>query len=201
MRGGASGAGRRLLGRGVAAFAAIGLLAAGTLIAVQAQHAAASSTPAVDPSPPDPGVSVGKSGLPLPRFVSLKAGRVNVRVGPGEDYKVAWVFTRSALPVEVIQEFDTWRRIRDSDGQVGWVFHSLLSAKRTAVVSPWTSSDPLPIRARGTRDAAVTARLQPGVQASVDRCRSGWCDLSGNGFSGWIEQTQLWGVYPDETVD
>jgi SH3-like domain-containing protein len=148
-----------------------------------------------------PAGTVGKSGLPLPRFVSLKAGRVNVRVGPGEDYKVAWVFTKSALPVEIIQEFDTWRRIRDSDGQTGWVFHSLLSGKRTAVVTPWAKGDPLPLRARATADASVTAYLQPGVEATVDSCRGGWCDLSGSGFSGWIEQSQLWGVYPDEAVD
>jgi SH3-like domain-containing protein len=124
-----------------------------------------------------------------------------VRVGPGEDYKVAWVFTKSQLPVEVIQEFDTWRRIRDSDGQVGWVFHSLLSAKRTAVVTPWTKGDPLPLRASATPAAAVTAYLQPGVEAAIDKCTVGWCNLKGKGFAGWIEQTQLWGVYPGETVD
>jgi len=83
-----------------------------------------------------PGVKTGTSGLPVPRFVSLKASRVNVRIGPGEDYKIAWVFTRPGLPIEIIQEYDTWRRIRDSDGTVGWVFQSLLSGKRTAVVAP-----------------------------------------------------------------
>jgi SH3-like domain-containing protein len=147
------------------------------------------------------GTQLGKSGLPVPRFVSLKAGRVNVRVGPGEDYKVAWVFTRSALPVEIVAEFDNWRRIRDSDGQVGWVFHSLLSGKRTAVVAPWQTGDPLAIRADAASTAGVTAWLQPGVLATVDRCRGGWCELAGDGFSGWIEAGRLWGVYPDEAID
>jgi SH3-like domain-containing protein len=147
------------------------------------------------------GAAVGRSGLPIPRFVSLKARQVNVRVGPGEDYKVAWVFTRSELPVEVIQEFDNWRRIRDSDGQVGWVFHSLLSGKRTVVVAPWATDGPLPIRIAASPAAAVSAYLEPRVMASIDRCRSGWCRLNGEGFTGWIEQTQLWGVYPGEDVD
>ncbi|MEJ0011620.1 MAG: SH3 domain-containing protein [Bauldia sp.] len=193
---------RGMLGRAVAAFAVVAAVAGGAIFMLEGGHAAASSASApaaVDV--PDPAVALGKSGLPLPRFVSLKAGRVNVRVGPGEDYKVAWVFTKSALPVEIIQEFDTWRRIRDSDGQMGWVFHSLLSGKRTAVVTPWAKGDPLPVRARATADAAVTAYLQPGVEAAVDRCNGGWCNLSGQGFSGWIEQSQLWGVYPDEVVD
>ena len=192
---------RGMLSRGLFALGVVVAVAGGAIFMLEGGHAAASSSqppPIVDTAP---AAAMGKSGLALPRFVSLKAGRVNVRVGPGEDYKVAWVFTRSALPVEIIQEFDTWRRIRDSDGQMGWVFHSLLSGKRTAVVTPWGKGDPLPLRARGRADAAVTAYLQPGVEAGVDRCTGGWCDLSGDGFSGWIEQNQLWGVYPDEIVD
>jgi SH3-like domain-containing protein len=186
------------LGRALAGCVVIAGLAGGLLMVTHAQRAAASGEPDIAPTP---GVAVGRSGLPVPRFVSLKAGRVNVRVGPGEDYKVSWVFTRPSLPVEVIQEFDTWRRVRDSDGQVGWVFHSLLSAKRTAVVSPWTKGDPLAIHARNAADAPITAYLQPGVMASVDRCRDGWCNLYGTGFAGWIKQDQLWGVYPGENVD
>jgi SH3-like domain-containing protein len=141
------------------------------------------------------------SGLPVPRFVSLKAGRANVRVGPGEDYKVAWVFTRSGLPVEIIQEYDNWRRVRDSDGSVGWIFHSLLSGRRTAVVAPWTGSQPRPIFARATADAPVAAYLEPGVMGDVDRCAEGWCRIAGPRFSGWIRQDQLWGVYPDEAIE
>jgi SH3-like domain-containing protein len=81
------------------------------------------------------------------------------------------------------------------------VFHSLLSSKRTAVVSPWQKGDPIPIHASATAEAAVTAYLQPGVLANIDRCRDGWCDLSGKGYSGWIEEARLWGVYPGEVVD
>lgn len=141
------------------------------------------------------------SGLPLPRFVSLKAGRVNVRVGPGQDYRVSWVFTRAGLPVEVVQEFDTWRRIRDSDGTEGWVFHSLLSSKRTAVVAPWKTGDPLAIRSQPADTAEITAYLQPKVVANVSTCSSGWCRLVDPRFKGWMKQDQLWGVYPDEPVN
>ncbi len=144
---------------------------------------------------------LGPSGMPLPRFVSLKAARVNVRVGPGNDYRIAWVFTRSGLPVEVIQEFDNWRRIRDSDGTEGWVFHSLLALKRTAVVAPWQKGDPLPIRSSPDDTAAITAYLQPKVVAKVSECASGWCQLSDSRFKGWIRQDRLWGVYPDESFD
>jgi len=162
---------------------------------------AALAAPGAAADPAALGVVTGKSGLPVPRFVSLKASRVNVRSGPGEDYKVAWVFTRAGLPIEVIQEFDTWRRVRDADGSVGWIFHSLLSGRRTAVVAPWASGAPRPVRARASPDSAITAYLEPGVMASIERCRDGWCRLFGDGFDGWLEQDQLWGVYPNEEID
>jgi SH3-like domain-containing protein len=143
----------------------------------------------------------GSSGLPLPRFVSLKAGRVNVRIGPGEDYKVAWVYTKPGLPIEVLQEYDTWRRIRDSDGTIGWVFKSLLSGKRTAVVSPWKAGEPRPIFQGASADSSVSAYLQPGVTGDVSHCHNGWCRIAGSGYKGWIPENQLWGVYPNEEID
>ena len=78
------------------------------------------------------------SGLPVPRFVSLKSDHVNVRVGPTKDNDVSWIYTRSSLPVEITAEFENWRRIRDSEGSEGWVYHSLLSGRRTAVVTAKT---------------------------------------------------------------
>jgi len=76
------------------------------------------------------------SGRPLPRFVSLKSDKVNVRRGPSSEHQVAWVYSRRNLPVEVTAEFEHWRRIRDSDGEEGWVYHSLLSSRRSVIVSP-----------------------------------------------------------------
>jgi len=194
-------AGLGWLGKTLGGAFLFGVVAVSLALVIRGERAAASAEAA---APPAPGVVMGKSGLPLPRFVSLKAsGRVNVRVGPGEGYDVAWIFVRPSLPVEVIQEYDSWRRIRDSSGATGWVFHSLLTPKRTAVVALWggDKAAALPIHANADQAASVTAYLQPGVQASVDSCRSGWCDLSGKGFAGWIEQSQLWGVYANETVD
>src|ERR1700754_1083454 len=81
------------------------------------------------------------SGLPVPRFVSLKSDRVNVRAGPTKDHDVTWVYTRAGMPVEITAEFDNWRRIRDWEGAEGWVYHSLLSGRRTAVVVSKAKND------------------------------------------------------------
>jgi SH3-like domain-containing protein len=139
------------------------------------------------------------SGLPVPRFVSLKSDHVNVRSGPTKDNDVAWIYTRSSLPVEITAEFENWRRIRDSEGSEGWVYHSLLSGRRTAVVTAKIKDSLTPLYDTADATSAVAARLEAGVVTNVKRCASGWCRVNGNGFDGWIEQQRLWGVYPDES--
>jgi SH3-like domain-containing protein len=141
------------------------------------------------------------SGLPVPRYVSLKSDHVNVRAGPTKDNDVAWVYTRSGLPVEITAEFENWRRVRDSEGAEGWVYHSLLSGRRTAVITMKSKDDLAPLYERADPTSAVTARLQAGVVTQVRHCGSGWCHVAGSGFDGWIEQQRLWGVYADEKVD
>ncbi len=141
------------------------------------------------------------TGLALPRYVSLKSDRVNLREGPSKDHRTSWVFQRAGLPVEITAEFDTWRKIRDSDGSEGWVLHSLLSGRRTALVAPWKKDMLLKLQAGSSDDSKVLANLQPGVLANVKRCDGGWCHVWGEGFDGYMRQTDLWGVYPDEKVD
>ena len=141
------------------------------------------------------------TGLPLPRFVSLKSGNVNVRRGPGQGYDVDFTFVRAGLPVEITQEFDNWRKIRDAEGSEGWVFHSLLSGRRTAVVAPWETSGQFAARSDPDGAASVVAYLQPRVVGEVQRCDGAWCLLKGDGFEGWMEQQRLWGVYPEETFE
>jgi SH3-like domain-containing protein len=141
------------------------------------------------------------SGLPVPRYVSLKSDHVNVRAGPTKDNDVAWVYTRAGLPVEITAEYENWRRVRDSEGAEGWVYHSLLSGRRTAVVTMKHKDDLAPIYDTADPSSAIAARLQAGVVAQVKKCNASWCHIAGNGFDGWIQQERLWGVYADEQVN
>ena len=150
-----------------------------------------------------------ETGLPLPRFVSLKAQSVNLRVGPGRKYKIAWHYRKKGLPVEVIQEFDQWRRIRDSEGTTGWVLHSLLSSKRTAILAPWdVRKDGAVTRAvfhegkkSAHKNASTVAKLQSGLLVDVDACESGWCEVEAQSVRFYLKQYKLWGVYPDEGIE
>src|SRR6201990_1191654 len=173
------------LGRfGSAVLVAGGLLAASMSGAAAAREAALAS-----------------SGLPVPRYVSLKSDHVNVRAGPTKDNDVAWVYTRSGLPVEITAEFENWRRVRDSEGAEGWVYHSLLAGKRTAVVTMKNKDDLATLYDRAYVTGSITAKLQAGVVANVKQCDEHWCHVFGQGFDGYIEQQRLWGVYADEKVE
>lgn len=157
---------------------------------------------AVAAVPPAAAQQIGQeTGLPLPRFVSLKSPEVNVRVGPGSDYPVAWTYVRNGFPVEITQEFDNWRRVRDWEGNEGWVLGNLLAGARTVIVLPGDAGTPIAVHAQTSTDSQVVARLEPGVISPVDRCEDGWCRLSDSRFTGWVEQDLVWGVYPDEDFD
>lgn len=144
----------------------------------------------------------GPSGLPLPRFVSLKAKRVNLRVGPSTDYAAVWMYTRAGLPVEITQEYENWRRIRDADGTEGWVNQSLLSGERMAVAAPWMRGKGEGIFVNLRRDpqpnSPVAARLEPGVIFRIRECNGDWCRAEAEANEGWVAQGEIWGAYPGE---
>jgi SH3-like domain-containing protein len=142
-----------------------------------------------------------ESRLPLPRFVSLKSDKVNVRKGPNTDQAIVWVFSRAGLPVEVIAESDNWRRVRDSEGADGWVWHSMLSGRRTVLVTPWTKSkESVPLYERGSASSRTVAELQPNVLGNIVSCDGEWCEMSVDDYSGYVQQDKLWGVYRGEVV-
>ncbi|MCB9979238.1 MAG: hypothetical protein H6862_06520 [Rhodospirillales bacterium] len=144
------------------------------------------------------------SGLPVPRYVSLRSDHIYARTGPGMRYPIKWVFQKDGLPVEVIQEFDTWRKVRDKDGETGWIHQSLLSGARSVIVLSSDSKVPEPVDMRrgAGGDSRLVARAEPGVVGVLRKCdKSGWCQIDAQGFRGWIDRHFLWGIYPGENLD
>jgi SH3-like domain-containing protein len=183
----------RVLAHGI-----VGALTAG-FIGLQT-HGLAAQTPANGGSPG------------LPRYVSLKSDRVNLRKGPGTDYPIAWVFRRAGLPVEVIEEFEGWRQIRDAEGTTGWVLGTMLSGRRTAVILPWESGHQanagkeqqrasVTLRDDENEKSQPIAQVEAGVLASIISCDGRWCRVSIGDFRGYLEQAKLWGAYQGEVIN
>jgi SH3-like domain-containing protein len=142
-------------------------------------------------------VEAADAARPVPRFVSLRSGEVNVRTGPGTRYPVEWVLTRAAMPIEVVAEFEHWRRVRASDGTEGWVHQRALAPKRTVIIQGPVQS----LRHEPETEARVVARVEPGVIGRLVNCKAGWCRVETGGVRGWLPRDQLWGIYPGEKID
>jgi len=159
--------------------------------------ALAPGQPALAQSDSTATVGLGPSGLPLPRFVTLRAAEINLRSGPGVRYPIEWVFTRKGLPVEVIDEFETWRRIRDWQGSEGWVHQTMLSGQRGAIVVGAVRL----LRRAPEPGAPAIAEIEAQVVGRLHNCRNAWCLIEANGFEGWLRQADIYGTYPGETFN
>ena len=137
------------------------------------------------------------SGLPIPRFASLRSDEVNVRTGPGPRYPIDWVFKRKGMPVEIVAEYENWRKIRDWQGASGWVHQSLLTGKRSFIIA----AKPTSLHKTPASSAEVVAKLEPEVVGEIRSCTGDWCRVKAAGVSGWIERTGMWGVYKSEPIN
>jgi SH3-like domain-containing protein len=137
------------------------------------------------------------SGLPIPRFAALRSDEVNVRAGPGTRYPIDWVFKRKLMPVEIVAEYENYRKIRDWQGASGWVHQSLLTGKRGFVVA----SKEADVYRTPAPSAEVVAKLEPEVMGEIRSCQGDWCRISAQGVSGWVTRTEIWGVYKSEPIN
>lgn len=142
------------------------------------------------------------TGYPLPRFVSVDKSKANVRTGPGKKYPIKWTIMQENLPVEIILEFENWRKIRDFEGQEGWIYHSLLSRRRTALIAAVHAVPAYTKRRdKGVENPSISMLLAPLSLVEIDQCAGGWCRVLAEKLSGWIEIKSLWGVYEHENID
>ncbi len=136
------------------------------------------------------------SGLPVPRFVSLKSSEINVRAGPGTRYPILWVYRREGLPVEIIEEFEHWRKIRDAEGTTGWVHKGMVEGTRNVLIRGKTQV----LRTDPEENGTPLLRVAPQVLARLMECKAQWCRIQVQGRKGWVLRKYLWGVYEKEEI-
>ena len=127
----------------------------------------------------------------VPYWAALRVDKVNMRVGPGEEYRIAWVYKRKELPVRVVRLKEGWRLVEDPDGARGWMLARFLTRERGAIVQGRGLAD---MREAGSAGARLKWRLEPGVTGKLGDCTEGWCEFDTAGHRGWVEERRLWGA-------
>lgn len=172
------------------------------LSAVLSAAAAAHGAPAPRPKPVMEAAlhvrpPIVATGMKVPRWVTVKASEMHLRQGPSLEAKILWKYVKPGIPVEVIAEYNAWRRVRDADGVTGWVHASLLDGRRNVVVTGRVNTALL---SEPKADAAAIAYASPGLVARLVACRGEWCEVSSRGYDGFVARDRLFGVYEDETI-
>ena len=136
-------------------------------------------------------VPAGAQDREVPYWATLRADEVNMRVGPGSDYKIDWVYRRAGLPVKVVRLVEGWRLVEDPDGTRGWIAARLLSPERGAIV---VGEGLAPMREAAAEDTPVLWKAEPGVVGKLGDCADGFCRFDVRGREGWISAARLWGA-------
>jgi SH3-like domain-containing protein len=139
----------------------------------------------------------GRSGAPVPRFVSLNTSEANARAGPGEQYPILWVYRGRGLPLEVVREWGPWREVRDAEGQGGWMLKALLSGDRFLMTTRAVRT----LHERPDVASKPVWRAEPGVVLRIVACEPRWCRVSAGGRSGWLPRAHAWGLRDGEVLD
>ncbi len=127
----------------------------------------------------------------IPYWAALRADEVNMRVGPGEDYRISWVYHRKGLPVKVLRVMSGWRLVEDPGGARGWMVARFLTRRLGAIVE---GSGPADMRDGPAQDARLKWRLAPGVVGELGDCDAGWCRINVAGRQGYVLQARLFGA-------
>lgn len=142
----------------------------------------------------------GETGLAIPRFVSLHSDRTNARSGPGSRYPIEWVYMQKGAPVEVVAEFELWRKIKDWQGSESWVHKITLNGKRSAkVITPGENN----VYAKDDYQSKVLAKVEDEVVGEIKKCpaKNNFCLIKFGNIEGWVSRQNLYGIYPDEIID
>ena len=137
-------------------------------------------------------------GKKPPYWASIASGQAMMRTGPGRNYPGIWLYQRRDLPVKVVQVYETWRKIQDPDGQQGWMLVTMLSDKRSAIIRPGAARE---LRNKPDPASHVAYKAEPGVVGKIEKCRDGWCKMTIAKREGFVAQTDIWGLSPEEVVD
>lgn len=122
-------------------------------------------------------------------YVSLRSNEVNLRTGPGNEYPIKYVYQLKEMPLKVLGEYDNWYKVKDKDGDEGWVNKNLTTKNRTIIVINGTQI----MYKKNNTDSRPIFRLEENVIVKYDKCNQNWCKVEINDKTGWIQKENIWG--------
>ncbi len=128
-------------------------------------------------------------------YLSVVVKKANVRMSPDDSAEVLWQVWKY-MPVEIIAYRGDWRKIRDLDGDKGWMHKSMLGEIPTVMVKRQDA------KLRKTRGGKVVWILDRGFAMRVFSIRGRWIEVSDlDEASGWIRVRDVWGFTTKQALE
>ena len=121
-------------------------------------------------------------------FLILKNNKVNVRYGPGFDYKIKYIYKKKNFPVKILDKKENWRKVIDIKKNSGWIHWSQLKKTNSFI----TTGEKI-LFLKPSLFSKPIAKIQKGRLLLVDKCIAKWCKIKTERYYGWIEFANLWG--------
>lgn len=151
------------------------------------------------------------TGLPIPRFVVLKSSDTNLRKGPNVKFPIVWSYKRKGYPMQLVAEFENWRKLRDYDGAEGWIHENLITGARNVMFTAnhyktkksmyLERNSELILFRYPDENSYPMARIQLGAIGKLRKCQKEWCNIRVENTTGWALKSNLWGVLEKEILD
>ena len=131
----------------------------------------------------------GVTGYAIPRFVSTK-GKSNVRTGPGTKYPIQFTL-QVPVPLQIIEEYENWRKITDWQGEQGWIHGALLTGEKQGIVT----TPKTPIYKKQTPHSPIIATAEKNYVFAISECTAKWCKIHIQSpiIKGYVRTQDIWG--------
>lgn len=138
------------------------------------------------------------TGYDIPRFVSIKSNDVNLRIGSSTNYPIILKYIKKNLPVEITNEYGHWRKIRDFEGNEGWLYKDLIKGERHGIIIEHNNSSTIIYSNPNGKSIGKIGKLNI---VRITTCLQNWCKIKIENYKGWIKKKNIWGVYLEEEIN
>lgn len=121
-------------------------------------------------------------------YASVSQNGVFVRSGPSTEYRIIRSVSRG-FPVQLIGQEGDWSNIRDSVGQQGWIYATLLGPNNSVIVNVSKAN----VRSGPGLAFSVVSQIDFGTVLQVGSIQNDWYMVTTPGnITGWLHRELIW---------